>query len=93
MEVLIGALKFADRFPMTSSEEIVIGQIREVFANKGQTSPPLGPETALDRSLGLESLDFAELAIRLEQTFGKDPFASSAPSLATIADLAALYQK
>lgn len=78
---------------MKPSEEIVVGQIREVFANKGQLAPPVGPETPLDLSLGLDSLDFAELGIRLEQAFGKDPFASSVPSVATVADLAALYER
>ena len=76
---------------MSPNEEIVIAQIREVFANKGLTAPPLTPQTALDRSLGLESLDFAELAIRLEQVCGTDPFASSVPAISTVADLAALY--
>jgi acyl carrier protein len=76
---------------MTPREKIVIEQIREVFANKGLDPPPLSPQTALDRSLGLESLDFAELAIRLEQVCGKDPFASSVPAISTVADLAALY--
>jgi acyl carrier protein len=76
---------------MTEREQSVIEQIREVFANKGLTPPSLGPESKLDLSLGLESLDFAELAIRLEQVFGKDPFATGVPPIATVADLAALY--
>ena len=76
---------------MTQREQIVIEQIRQVFANKGLTAPALNPQTALDRSLGLESLDFAELAIRLEQVCGKDPFVSGVPPISTVADLAALY--
>ncbi len=76
---------------MTANEEVVCEQIREVFANKGQTAPSLTAETMLDLSLGLESLDFAELAIRLEGALGKDPFASSVPPIATVADLAKLY--
>ena len=76
---------------MTANEQVVCEQIREVFANKGQTAPALGPETMLDLSLGLESLDFAELAIRLEGALGKDPFASSVPPIATVADLAKLW--
>jgi acyl carrier protein len=46
----------------------------------------------LDTSLGLESIDFAELAVRLESEFGKDPFSTGdIPPIRTIADLAALY--
>ena len=71
----------------------VIGCIHEVFKNKSQTPPALSPQTALDRSLGLDSLDYAELIVRLADVFGADPFASGmAPSrLETIADLVALY--
>jgi acyl carrier protein len=66
--------------------------IRAVFANRRQESPALGPDTALDRSLGLESIDFAELAVRLEREFGADPFADGdVPPIRTIRDLAALY--
>jgi hypothetical protein len=51
----------------------------------------LGPETVLDTSLGLESIDFAELAVRLETEFDKDPSAiDDVPPIRTIADLAAL---
>jgi acyl carrier protein len=77
---------------MNGHETRVANAIREVFANKGQSAPELGPDTVLDTSLGLESIDFAELAVRLESEFGKDPFASGdVPPIRTIADLAALY--
>ena len=77
---------------MNGHEIRVAHAIREVFANKGQRPPELGPDTVLDTSLGLESIDFAELAVRLELEFGKDPFASGdVPPIRTIADLAALY--
>jgi acyl carrier protein len=71
----------------------VIAELREVFRNRKLTSPALGPETVLDASLGLESLDFAELVVRLEQVFGRDPFAQGAiPEIVTIRDLASLYR-
>jgi acyl carrier protein len=71
----------------------VITQLREVFRNRKLTPPALGPETVLDGSLGLESLDFAELVVRLEQVFGHDPFAEGTiPEIATIRDLASLYR-
>ena len=79
---------------ISDSAEQIIHCILEVFQNKSQTPPPLSPETALDRSLGLDSLDYAELVVRLADVFGADPFASGiAPTrLETIADLAALYE-
>jgi acyl carrier protein len=71
----------------------VIAELQEVFRNRKLAPPALGPETVLDASLGLESLDFAELVVRLEQVFGRDPFAQGAiPEIATIRDLASLYR-
>jgi acyl carrier protein len=71
----------------------VIVELQEVFRNRELVPPALGPETVLDASLGLASLDFAELVLRLEQIFGRDPFADPAiPEIATIRDLASLYR-
>ena len=59
----------------TANLDIVVEEFGVVFKNKGMTPPALSAETVLDGSLGLEqSLDFAELVMRLEQVFGKDPF-------------------
>jgi acyl carrier protein len=70
----------------------VMGEFRSVFRNKGLEPPLLSSETRLDGSLGLESLDFAEIVVRLEQVFGKDPFSSGTiPELSTLGDLCALY--
>jgi acyl carrier protein len=72
--------------------ERVIGEFSAVFKNKGLTPPPLSSGTPLDGSLGLESLDFAEVVVRLEQVFGKDPFANGTiPDLKTIGDLCEPY--
>jgi len=80
---------------MSAAAERVIGCLQEVFQNKSQTAPELGPQTALDRGLGLDSLDYAELIVRLADAFGADPFAAGrAPGrLETVADLAALYEE
>jgi acyl carrier protein len=76
----------------SDNERRVIEVIRAVFANKGQGPPNLAPGTVLDLSLGLESIDFAELVVRLEREFKTDPFADGdVPSVRTIADLAGLY--
>jgi acyl carrier protein len=71
----------------------IVGEFETVFKNKGLTPPVLAPETVLDGSLGLESLDFAELVVRLEQVFGKDPFSQDTiPEVHTLADLCVLYE-
>lgn len=67
--------------------------IREVFESKRQEAPAIDEGTRLDASLGLESLDYAELVVRLEQVFGTDPFAAGVPpGLQTVGDLVALYR-
>ncbi len=77
---------------LSPKERHVIEAIRAVFANKRREPPVLGQDTVLDLSLGLESIDFAELIVRLEREFGEDPFASGGvPQIRTIRDLAALY--
>jgi len=71
----------------------VIRCIQEVFESKRQKPPSIGEGTRLDASLGLESLDYAELVVRLEQAFGADPFAEGIPpGLQTVGDLVALYK-
>ena len=71
---------------------IVIGEFQTVFKNKGMSPPALSAETILDGSLGLESLDFAEVVMRLEQVLGKDPFSGDTiPEVSTMAELCALY--
>ena len=70
----------------------VVGCILAVFESKQKTVPAIAAETKLDGSLGLASLDYAELVVRLEDEFGFDPFVDGIPSgLATVADLTALY--
>lgn len=77
---------------MSPTETKVISALEAVFENKGQSAPEMTPDTALDGSLGLESLDFAELVVRLEQEFGKDPFSTDGvPQVNTVRQLAALY--
>lgn len=75
------------------AEAKVIACIAEVFENKGEAAPPLGPDTRLDASLGLDSLDFAELVVRLEVSFGCDPFSRGMTErVETVAELARIYE-
>lgn len=77
---------------MIAADSVVIDLMREIFRAKGLAVPDLTPATELGADLGLESLDLAELVIRLEEKTGKDPFANGAPRrIQTISDLAALY--
>jgi acyl carrier protein len=78
----------------TVAEAKIIESIAEMFENKGEEPPPLSAATRLDASLGLDSLDFAELVVRLEAKFGIDPFSQGAPAagIATIAQLAKFYE-
>ena len=79
---------------MTATEEIVVASLREVFENKGLESPERSEQTPLDTILGLESLDCAELVVRLESATGLDPFATgAAPTIQTVADLAKVYDE
>ena len=53
----------------------LLSVINEVRANKGQ--PPLGllvPALRLREDIGFESLDLAELTVRIEEKFGVDVF-------------------
>ena len=79
---------------MRSVEATVIEQIKEICAIKGVTADNIDANSPVDERLGLDSLDFAELAVRLEGIFGRDPFAEGeVPNLSTVADLAALYDQ
>jgi len=71
----------------------VVQCIEEVFRSLNRAPPDIGPDTKLDASLGLESLDYAQLVVVLEDAFGFDPFAEGIPQgLETVNDLAALYE-
>lgn len=69
--------------------------IRETMAAKGLTPPAaLGLNTSIDGSLGLDSLDWAAVIVRLEETTGIDPFEKPVErELRTVKDLAGLYEE
>lgn len=78
---------------MATAIDTIIHCLEDVFRNKGLTPPALSSETELTASLGLDSLDYAELVVRLEAAFGFDPFADGAtPEIRTVTDMAALYE-
>jgi acyl carrier protein len=75
----------------TDNQSRIIEVLLEIFKAKGLATPALNSETVLDQ-LGLESLDFAQAVIRMEEITGKDPFATGAEyQIKTLSDLAVLY--
>ncbi|MDA7950453.1 MAG: acyl carrier protein [Pirellulaceae bacterium] len=82
-------------------ETVVLQTIQWILSKKeslGKTAQTsrLGavtPEQRLREIDGLESLDLAELVIRLEQSFGFDPFSRGVTTpLETVADLCKVYR-
>jgi acyl carrier protein len=76
---------------ITENQGRIIELLAEVMKTKGLAAPSMGPDTVLDQ-LGLESLDFAQVVIRMEEITGKDPFATGAEyQIKTLSDFAVLY--
>jgi acyl carrier protein len=76
---------------ITENQGRIIQVLTEVFHMKSLSVPDLGPDTVLDQ-IGLESLDFAQAVIRMEELTGRDPFATEAEfHIKTLSDLAAVY--
>jgi hypothetical protein len=76
---------------ITENQGRIIELLTEIINTKGLTVASLGPDTVLDQ-LGLESLDFAQVVIRMEEITGKDPFATGTEyQIKTLSDLAVLY--
>jgi acyl carrier protein len=77
---------------VSEKEQQIIEILSDIRTVKGLPSCQLSSETVLDQ-LGLESLDFAQVVIRMEELTGKDPFATGAEfQIRILADLAELYK-
>jgi acyl carrier protein len=81
-----------------SAEEIILSEIKILLKKNGRENhfSKLNSKTNLFSSeSGMDSLDLAELIVRMEEKFGVDPFKESGPrtSLRTLGDLAAYYEK
>ena len=78
----------------TDIEETLYRIIGEVLQNKGEPVPELSPTTSSDSQLGLESLDWAEVVVRMEMELGYDPFQSdSGADIRTLGDLVTSYER
>ncbi|WP_424362890.1 acyl carrier protein [Methylocystis parvus] len=71
----------------------VLSVMEEVAAEQQKKLAPLGDETVLANS-GLDSLCFAIIVARLEDSLGVDPFTASDEVYfpVTVADFVALYE-
>jgi acyl carrier protein len=83
---------------MQSQDEVrkaVLQAIRETLAAKGLPPPAsLDLSTPVDGTLGLDSLDWAAVIVRLEEKTGIDPFQKPVErELKTVRDLVELYEE
>ena len=86
-----GALKKVDRLSMDIKAEVT-AQFKQVAAEQGLQLAPLTDELALFDS-GLDSLCFAIVVVRLEQSFGVDPISAHDLSFpVTFGDFIGCYQ-
>jgi acyl carrier protein len=78
--------------PKNDLPDLIFQVIRETAEAKGLSLPTLTLDSPVDGRLGLDSLDWAAVVVRLEMDTGIDPFASGAISeLKTVSDLINLY--
>ena len=75
-----------------SARETIIGEMQRVAREQKKTLAPLQDATPL-LNVGLDSLCFAILVARLEETFGIDPFSTSDEAVlpVTVGDLITFY--
>jgi acyl carrier protein len=77
---------------MDDLSNTILRIIRETAEAKGLNVANLGLGSPVDGRLGLDSLDWAAVVVRLEVETGIDPFISGAAGeLKTVSDLVDLY--
>jgi len=67
--------------------------VNRVLTESGRPTRVLEDADSLSGTVGLTSLDFAQVVVSLEQEFGIDPFRESMPRISTFQDLVDLYQE
>lgn len=78
---------------MASIKETILAIVAETLKNKGIEIDGLDESTPVGAELGLDSLDWATVVVRIEDETGLDPFAKgNVGQLVTIADLIFLYE-
>jgi acyl carrier protein len=57
---------------MSATEETVVALIREVIGEDWEVDQPITRETSFSDDLELESIEFVQLAEKLQERYGKD---------------------
>ena len=71
----------------------IIEVIQNTLEEKGVQTPAITLETPVDGTLGLDSLDWAVVVVKLENAIKIDPFRNGiSRQLQTVSDLVDLYQ-
>ena len=74
--------------------QAILQIIGETLVAKDLSAQGLGLDSPVDSSLGLDSLDWAAVVVRIEMETGVDPFAEGTiGGLKTVSDLVELYVK
>lgn len=75
----------------SSNVQIVAETIAQVLREAGKSAPQLDGNCRVLGETGLDSLGLAEVVMRLEDKFGRDPFENGFIHFGTIEELARLY--
>lgn len=78
---------------MQNKIDILKEELKVVFENNGKTCPDFQENMLLDASFGLDSLDWAEFAVRFEKRTGRDLFVQAGAPLKTFKDLMNLVDR
>ncbi|MEM5403355.1 MULTISPECIES: acyl carrier protein [Paraburkholderia] len=81
------------RFERHETERLVHGAVSKIMSQRGLPARELREDDRLNATLGLSSLDLAQLVFDLELTFGADPFQTLVPitSVQTVGQLVGAY--
>jgi acyl carrier protein len=72
--------------------DVVSSTIQQVLTSSGRAGHAPKDEDRLFDSIGLDSLDLAQVVVALEQQLGVDPFRKSGTAIRTFGDLVRAYQ-
>lgn len=75
---------------MSSTEEIVLESVTALLAQRG-ADLAVTPEASFEHDLGFDSLELAELSVRLEDRLGHDPYSAGVVPR-TVGDLLGYYR-
>ena len=76
-----------------SAQELVSSRVKDIIRQQVGSETLLSPETDLLNDLGIDSLEFVELSLKMEKEFGKKIRFAELRSCVTIEDVTQLVQK